>query len=164
MSMNNPCTFSPCRRYRYTLEHHWDELMPRKRIMWIGLNPSTADERKLDNTLMRVKGYSTRWGYNCFVMTNLFAFRATEPDDMKREADPVGPDNDDVLIRLAQESGHIIACWGNHGVHRDRNRLVLDMLKLIAGKPLHCLTINADGSPHHPLYLPKELQPVPYVL
>jgi hypothetical protein len=60
----------------------------------IGLNPSTADHRKLDPTLRRVRNFAQKWGLGGFVMLNLFAYRATEPRDMKRAEDPVGPKND----------------------------------------------------------------------
>src|SRR3954462_12457376 len=92
-TMINRCNFSRCRRYRYTLEHVIDPALEPRRIMWIGLNPSTADESQLDPTLRRVRAFSHAWGYTAFVMTNLFSFRATQPSDMKGQANPVGEHN-----------------------------------------------------------------------
>ncbi len=79
-----------------------DPLLPLRRIMWIGLNPSTADEQQLDPTLRRIRGFSQAWGFTAFVMTNVFAFRATVPADMKAQADPVGQDNDYWLGSMAK--------------------------------------------------------------
>ena len=58
-----------------------DPLLPPRCIMWIGLNPSTADEQQLDPTLRRIRGFSQTWGFTAFVITNLFAYRAMRPDD-----------------------------------------------------------------------------------
>ena len=96
----NICAFSPDRVYRYTLLHSWaDMLSPElKTIAWIALNPSTADENQLDPTLRRIRGFSAAWGYNSFMMLNAFAFRATDPKEMERAADPNGPENDAYLL------------------------------------------------------------------
>lgn len=150
--MTNACEFSPCRRYRYTLEHDIDLLFvgePR-RVMWIGLNPSTADENKLDPTLRRVRKFSAAWGFTSFVITNLFSFRATAPDDMKAEADPVGPDNDHWLEVTAMACEKVVACWGTHGQHVGREVAVMNLLGV---ERLSCLALNAGGSPKHPLYV-----------
>lgn len=152
----NACEFSPCRRFRYSLEHSWDELMPRRRIMWVGLNPSTADEQDLDPTLRRIRAFSQAWGFNAFVMTNLFAFRATDPRDMLAERDPVGIDNDWHLKQTAHRCGAVVACWGAHGSHLERDHAVVALLADNLSAPLQCLGHNRDGSPCHPLYLPRE--------
>jgi hypothetical protein len=80
----NPCTFSPCRRYRYVLHHDWTDLLdsPGGYVAWIGLNPSTADEQQLDPTLRRVRSFTASMGYRRFVMLNLFGLRATDPKVM----------------------------------------------------------------------------------
>lgn len=160
----NTCNFSPCRRYRYTLEHVFDPLLhensPRL-IMWIGLNPSTADENKLDPTLRRVRGFSAAWGFTSFVMTNLFAFRATDPADMKRAADPVGPANDTWLATMAGRCEKIVAAWGNHGFHRDRD---VEVMNLLGVECLTCLGLSKTGSPKHPLYIGGDTALVPFQL
>src|SRR5687768_3515412 len=111
----NACDFSPCRQYRYTLEHVIEEageLARGRRLQWIGLNPSTADEHKLDATLRRIRAFTLAAGYGSFVMTNVFAFRATEPADMRWQADPVGPANDEYLVSTARRCEATVACWG----------------------------------------------------
>lgn len=149
----NTCVFSPCRAYRYTLKHRWDEIMPERAVMWIGLNPSTADEANLDPTLRRVKAFSTAWGFNAFVMTNLFAFRATDPRDMMRAEDPIGPENDRHLVETMQACGGVVvAAWGNGGRFRVRTAEVVPLLQK-HGATVSCLGLTGEGYPRHPLYV-----------
>lgn len=155
MSNEELTIFSPCRTYRYTLWREW--VGGKGYVMFVGLNPSTADETKDDATIRRCIGFAKAWGYSALCMTNLFAFRATKPKDMKAAADPVGPDNDKHLGRLAQRAGVVVAAWGADGTYRGRNTEVLAMLD----QTLHCLSLTKDGHPGHPLYLKKTLVPVP---
>jgi len=150
--MSNVCQFSPSRRYRYSLKHEIDglPLVLEHPIMWIGLNPSTADENMLDPTLRRVRTFTMREGGTAFVMTNLFAWRDTDPKNMMAAADPVGPDNDATLLNFATRSEMIICAWGGGGEHRAR---AAEVIKLLKDYPLYCLGTNGDGSPRHPLYL-----------
>ncbi|HYZ72598.1 MAG TPA: DUF1643 domain-containing protein, partial [Chthoniobacterales bacterium] len=108
----NQCVFSPDRAYRYVLRRHCGDMSCEtpKRIAWIGLNPSTADEVTLDQTLAAVCRYSIKWGFSEVVMLNLFAFRATDPRDLKRASDPIGPDNDEHLLAEVGRVDRVIAC------------------------------------------------------
>lgn len=158
--MTNKCQFSADRAYRYSLLHRWDELVTeRKRVMWCGLNPSTADESELDPTLRRILRFSCDWGFNEFVMTNLFAFRSTQPKGMLLHHDPVGPENDRWLLTSATSSSLIIACWGAHGFHLGRDVAVQLLLRKIDA-PLFCLGITEGGFPRHPLYVPSAQKPI----
>ncbi len=160
--MTNACVFSPDRRYRYTLIHRWDDLLtpPRgRRIAWICLNPSTADEDQLDPTLRRIRGFSEAWGYTHFVMLNAFAFRATVPADMKTAADPVGPDNDHWIAHWAESAEQVMVGWGEHGAHHDRHAQVQALLD---PRKTFCLARNASGQPKHPLYVARTTRPVRY--
>jgi hypothetical protein len=125
--------------------------------MFVGLNPSTADETLDDPTIRRCIGFAKDWGYSGLCMTNLFAFRATDPAKMLAAQDPVGPDNDKVLQELAQNAGVVVAAWGTHGAHLKRDAHVRSLLTR-----LHCLRLTKAGFPGHPLYLPKNLTPQPY--
>lgn len=164
--MNNPCAFSPCRTFRYRLDHAIREVpagREPRRVMWIGLNPSTADERQLDPTLRRIRGFSEAWGYDTFVMTNAFAFRATLPADMRAAPDPVGPDNDRHLLESAAACRRIVACWGVHGEHLERGARVAGLLREHGfGRRLVCLGLTGAGHPRHPLYLRATTEPMPY--
>lgn len=123
--------------------------------MMIGLNPSTADEVEDDPTLIRCINFAKSWGYGGVCMTNLFAYRATDPNDMKAAADPVGASNNRWLTRLAKEAGIVVAAWGNDGNYLNRASQIKNKIP-----DLYCLKMNKSGEPAHPLYLRAELKPV----
>lgn len=160
--------FSPCRKYRYALWREWDcDLLTgcaddsahaTEFLMIIGLNPSTADETLDDQTIRRCIGFAKAWGYGALCMTNLFAFRATEPEDMKKQENPVGMDNQHHLLQCASSAGLVLAAWGNHGSFRQQDFTVRQWLSGI-GITLHCLKLNKDGSPKHPLYVAADTKP-----
>lgn len=161
--MRNDCQFSACRRYRYSLRHEIDDLplVGERLIMWIGLNPSTADENTLDPTLRRIRAFTLRERGTAFVMTNLFAWRDTDPKNMMAATNPVGPENDATLLNFAAKSDLIICAWGGGGEHLGRAASVMEMLE---GWNASCLGKNADGSPRHPLYLAANTPLVPFTL
>lgn len=144
--------FSMDRRYRYVLSRQWGDTG--RTIAFIGLNPSTADEKQDDPTIRRCIGYAKDWGFGGLRMLNLFAFRATDPAVMKAEPLPVGCDNDWHLLDSVNHCDLIVAAWGAHGVHQGRGDAVRQMLPR-----LHYLRLTKDGHPGHPLYLPKNLTP-----
>ena len=160
--MKKSAVLSPCRRWRYSLTRdRADWAVPESGyVMFIGLNPSTADETEDDPTIRRCLRFAADWGYTGLVMANLFAWRATDPADMKAAADPVGPDNDQHLVQLARGARVIVAAWGVHGTHMGRDEVV-KALPRIAGR-LHHLRLTKDGHPGHPLYLPASLVPTPW--
>lgn len=148
--------FSECRRYRYSLWRTWDESLPF--VLFIGLNPSTADETKDDPTISKCIKFAKEWGYGGMCMVNLFAYRATKPSDMKKADDPVGPQNDAYIRKIASDACVIIAAWGNEGVYKGRSK---ELSKVIA-RPLDCLGVNATGEPRHPLFVEGSMLPMPY--
>lgn len=149
-------TFSRCRRWRYLLWRRWDAARPAANFLM--LNPSTADEVRLDPSCTRARNYAERWGYGALIVTNLFGWRATDPDEMKRARDPVGRGNDAAILQAAREAAIVVCAWGNHGLHRGRAERVLGLLAS-AGIRLHVLRMNGAGQPAHPLYLPGNLAP-----
>lgn len=151
-------TFSPCRKYRYELWRRWDAFLPDTGYaMFTGLNPSTANEVDNDNTIRRCISFAQSFGCSALCMTNIFGFAATDPHVMMAEADPIGPDNDEHLVRLASKAKIVIAAWGIYGRHLGRGEQVKAMLP-----NLHVLSINKDGSPGHPLYLRKDSKATPW--
>jgi hypothetical protein len=155
--MKTSARFSPCRRYRYELWRIWKETGVRY-CMFIGLNPSTADETTDDPTIRRCIAFAKAWGYDGLCMTNLFALRATDPKVMKADPNPTGDlDNDLTLLELASKASVVIAAWGKDGKHLERDK---DVIRLLP--PLHCLKLNKDGTPAHPLYLRSDLKPIPF--
>ena len=93
-------------------------------------------------------------------MLNLFAFRATDPRDLRLATDPIGPDNDKHLLAEIGSVDRVIACWGDHGRLLGRDRQVSELL----GIPFECLLRNRTGTPHHPLYLKSRIKPKPFGL
>ena len=154
--------FSPCRQWRYHLQQVWDESRPN--LLWLMLNPSTADETQNDPTVERCEMRAHMWNYGGVEVYNIFAFRATDPKNMKAAEDPVGPENDKWLAKFAIKSQQTLAIagWGNHGSHQNRNR---DVIKILNQKmaDVKALKINASGDPKHPLYIGYSQQPVPFL-
>ena len=144
--------FSPCKKYRYSLWRTWDQ--GKGHVMWIGLNPSTADETQNDPTVRRCIGFAQRWGYGGIYMMNLFAFRATDPKVMQAQTDPVGPGNDEHLAAYAMNCKIIVAAWGAFDCTVDRGAKVINHLMLFGITTLHCLGQSKNGHPKHPLYVP----------
>lgn len=153
--------FSPCtvhahgcpeacehRPYRYRLTRRWGD---GPAMLVVGLNPSTATAVLDDQTIRVCVGYARREGLDGLTMANLLAFRARAPKVMKAAADPIGPENDAWLSRLASEHPLRVAAWGVHGEHLGRATDVLE--RGLLGN-LHCLARTKDGHPGHPLYLP----------
>lgn len=159
---------SPDRTYRYrswrsvtdpdqhTLEDF--EQPGRRTVAFILLNPSTADETSDDQTLRRCLGYAERWGYDRVELGNLFAYRATDPADLKSYPEPVGPRNDEHLRAIATDADRIVAAWGNLGDYRGRDREVGELLD-VEWSAVH---VNATGQPAHPARLPADLDPEPF--
>lgn len=148
--------FSDGRLYRYTLWREWDANPDLGYAMFIGLNPSTADEVQNDPTVRRCIDFSKQWGYGALCMTNLFAFRATDPKDMKRCPKPVGDHNDHWLRECAREAKVVVAAWGNHGRYLGRDEEVISLIDR-----LQCFGLTNDGCPKHPLYLRKDSVLIP---
>jgi hypothetical protein len=148
--------FSEDRVHRYTLWREW--MGGQGYAMIVGLNPSTADETLDDRTIRRCINFAKGWGYGALCMTNLFAYRTRYPKVLKAASDPIGPDNDRWLVEMAREAGVIVAAWGTHGCYLKRDQAVRGLLPA-----LHVLRFTRDGFPEHPLYLPGNLTPVPWV-
>jgi hypothetical protein len=146
--------FSPCRQYRYCLHRRWAHDLGS--VLFIGLNPSTADQRQDDPTIRRCVGFARAWGYGAMEIVNLCAYRATYPTDLKQAAEPIGRLNDRWIKRAIGRCDLAIACWGNDGDFLQRGATVRKRYSA-----LHCLNLNRSGHPSHPLYLKAELLPIP---
>lgn len=146
--------FSSNRRYRYALWRRWEKNAPY--ALFIGLNPSTADEFEDDPTIRRCRRFASDWGFGALCMVNLFAIRSRDPKDMMRFDRPIGVENDAFLRAMACGAGVIVCAWGANGGHRDRDKKVLSLLKRYEMK---CLGTTKEGQPKHPLYI-KADQPL----
>jgi len=152
--LKNTAKLSECRKYRFALWRTWDDSKPY--VMFVGLNPSTADETSDDPTLTRCINYAKSWGFGGVCMANIFAYRATKPNDMKAVVDPIGSENNEWLEKLSNDAGLVVAAWGNDGSHLARSEQVKGILP-----KLHCLKLNKTGEPVHPLYQKADIKPVP---
>jgi hypothetical protein len=152
--------FSPCGRYRYALSRVWST--GGRFCLFVMLNPSTADAEKNDPTIRRCIGYAKSWGFDGLDVANLFALRSTEPVALYDVDDPIGPANDEWIARLAARASRIVCAWGNHGSLMGRGDAVVAALVATGAKPL-CLGLNGTGSPVHPLYQPKDVEPMPMI-
>jgi hypothetical protein len=147
--------FSKCMRYRYVLRRVWDR--SKQSVLFIGLNPSTADATNDDPTIRRCIRFASDWGFGSVTVANLFAYRATQPQKLRRARDPIGPENDRWLQDLQSESDLVVAAWGVHGALRERNLEVLGKIS-----PAYCLGLTKEGHPRHPLYLKASARPRPF--
>lgn len=150
---------SDCGTYRYTLLRSWDSDKPR--ILWVLLNPSTADYTKDDATSRRGVGYSKLWGFGSMMFVNLFAYRATQPKVMKKQPSPIGPLNNLHLEEQAKVADQIVCAWGTNGDHHKRDEEVVKLL-LKHAPVLWCLGLTKGGHPVHPLRQPKDARLVVY--
>jgi hypothetical protein len=145
--IRSSATLSRCRQYRYTLTRTWDSTGPT--VVFVGLNPSTADAKIDDPTVRRCIGFARSWGFGKLILTNLFAFRSTDPNVLEHVADPIGPKNDQWIASTSEVADLTVVAWGIHGGLQHRDQVVLELLR----EP-HCLGTTKSGAPRHPLYLP----------
>ena len=154
--MIGSATFSPDpeKIYRYLLRRKWND---GKSCVFIGLNPSTADETKDDPTIRRCIRFAQDWGFAQLYMLNLFAYRATDPKVMMAHPSPIGPDNMDYMERriFSGNCGMVVAAWGVHGAHLNQGAKVREHFR---GR-LHHLGLTKEGFPKHPLYLKADTKP-----
>ena len=144
--------FSDDRKYRYALWRAWDKDKPI--VMFIMLNPSTANEIRDDPTIRKCIAYTKAWGYGALVVGNLYAFRSRNPRLLGYEKNPMGPHCDSWLYDLSKMSDLRIAAWGNNILSIKRVQQVRNLIP-----NLHYLELSKSGNPKHPLYLRKNLKP-----
>jgi hypothetical protein len=156
--------FSRCRTWRYWLSRYvgpgeaGTHSLERRRVAFIGLNPSTADETQDDPTIRRCIRFAHDWGFSFLDMLNLYAWRSTDPLAMfiaAKDADIVGPENDKVIADVCRRADLVIVAWGARG--DGRADAVLDIVGAA-----HCLGYTQDGLPRHPLYIRADTRPQPY--
>jgi hypothetical protein len=153
---------SKTREYRYLLTRIWDPSV--RPVVFIMLNPSTADALEDDATIRRLagkNGFARQLGAGGLVVVNLFGLRSTDPRALLHHPDPVGRHNDAFVRQATDMADAVICAWGVAGVTGDRGR---EVTRALAARrvPLHCLGRTSTGQPRHPLYLPKNAVLQPY--
>src|SRR5581483_4090035 len=109
----------------------WD-----RSVLWVMLNPSTADANEDDNTIGRCVSFSDSWGYSGILVANLYAYRATDPKTLKAAADPIGPENYRYIRALSERAALVVVGWGGYRVHPNHINAALGALN---GQPIYCL-------------------------
>ena len=141
-------------------------------LICIGVNPSTAEPGNLDNTLKSVQRIASGNGYDSFIMFNVYAQRATRPDDMDRERnEQLHRENMRAFAYVLSQAGdgYRPAVWAAWGAVIEKRAYLPDCVRdmvsvgrrfdaqwLCAGKR------SVKGHPHHPLYLRKDEKTVPF--
>jgi hypothetical protein len=147
-------TFSICRKYRFVLWRIWDDSKPK--IMFIGLNPSTANENSDDPTIRRVKNFANSWGYGGVFMLNIFTYVTAYPEELKKCDNPLFL-ADKYLNEYAAKTDKIIFAWGSNVEASQRGIEVIHMFP-----EGYVLDVNKNGSPKHPLYVKGDTIPFKY--
>ena len=117
--METNAIISDCGKYRYELHRTWDK--KKKKVLFIMLNPSTADIHNNDLTTIRCMNFAKKWGYGGLMIGNIYPFRAKRPKDLKRWLDEpcdtqfyVGYDNENYVIDMACKADLIVCAWGRN--------------------------------------------------
>lgn len=165
--LGDRAVFSPCGSYRYLLTR---ELGGPRTVLFVMLNPSTADASADDPTLRRCIGFGRAWGLGRVEVVNLFAYRATKPVDMlarlRDGEDVVGPENDQHIVHAVERAERVVLGWGANAAHRLLRDRAPRVVELVRGsyrqEPPLCLRLTKEGCPEHPLMVPGAVTPVPY--
>jgi len=156
----NSAVFSDCQKYRYRLDRIWNDSLPP--LAFGMLNPSTADHERNDPTIERCQRRAEASGFGRLIVWNLFAFRASNPSALRKQVDPIGPNNDDfireALIETKDRGGRVIVGWGTNGSILNRHSAILDIAQSLSVE-LYCLGVTAGGYPKHPLYISYQSRP-----
>lgn len=152
-------TFSLCRKYRYRLWRSWGDR--ENRCVFVGLNPSTADETKDDPTIRKCSGFAKRWGFTAIDMVNVFAWRSTDPKGLSVVApEHIGPETDDVLAETFESARRIVWAWGQHDTRVRKlvqQRVTSDAWSRLLIHHARCeqgtFGLSQSGAPRHPLML-----------
>jgi hypothetical protein len=147
--------FSPCRKYRYALWRQWEDGKPL--VMFIGLNPSKANETELDPTIKSVIRISKFNGYGGFYMMNCFPFVSTDPDELRDFGNTAL--NDHWLYTVASKCQDVVFAWGAFKVVKDLGR---DAELKGMFPDAKALFVNKNGSPKHPLFTKGATKLIPY--
>ncbi len=155
---------SECGLYRYHLWRVWDSTLPV--MVFVMLNPSTADGTEDDPTIRRCIGFAKRDGFGGISVKNVFALRATDPRELDSHPDPVGPDNEAHLLGARDVSlmTRLVVAWGNRRPPRHLRSAYRQAATICTMRMAYCLGMNRNGDPKHPLYLPLDAHLVRWVM
>lgn len=158
--MNRSAIISEDGRFRYLLARSWDPSL--KAVVFVMLNPSTADGQTDDATVRKCITFAKSMGCGSLFIVNLFAYRTKDPKELKFAGWLVGPDNNRHIEEAALFGNvdKVICAWGANARGLSRPEEVLYMLRMQGITP-YALALTPDGIPRHPLYLPGSSKPEP---
>ncbi len=159
LDCKNTAVYSPCEKYRYFLERIWDASKPP--LVMLMLNPSTATELQNDPTVERCERRARQNGYGGLQVLNIFSYRSTDPQNLKKVFDPVGQYNDFFIRLILKQNAsfnNIVCGWGTHGIINNRERRIFDLFKKENLEP-KAFKWTKSGHPQHPLYISYAEQP-----
>jgi hypothetical protein len=154
---------SPCQTYRYILgREEDDQLFPAadRTLLFVLNNPSTATADVDDQTSKKCWKYARLWDYRRMLFVNTNPWRSTDPKSAQMPPEAILAANDAHVREAAAAAALIVCAWGGSA----RHILVHRAIKALSDKPLHYLELSKKGTPKHPLYLPGNLQPQPWVM
>ena len=143
LTITAEANISKCGKYRYWLNRTWDNKKPIG--VFICMNPSTATSAMCDLTMCNCNNLAMQWGWGGFYIVNLYAYRATDPNDLKKQNNPIGKLNDHAITDICANASMIVLAWGNGNKKRAN-----DVLSLLGSKKLHCIYKNKGGGFLHP--------------
>lgn len=158
--MNKGAVISDCGNYRYSLSRVWDVQLPM--LLFIMLNPSTADDKEDDRTISRCIDFAKSWGYGGFYVGNLFAYRTKEPKILKgyfkAGGDIIGPENMQHIKAMSIECRAVVFAWGTSGSLNNQDTKIVSMFPNAM-----CIKRTKKGFPIHPLYQDGSLKLIPFI-
>lgn len=148
--LENDAVISDCGRYRYLLRRTWDHTKPR--ALLVMLNPSTADAKLDDATIRSCVRLLSGHGYGSMEVVNVYAYRATDPDELRKQADPFGPNNARTIESAIHRCDVVICAWGAYPPARQHAMSILNDVR--SHRPAtYCFGRTKAGAPKHPLYI-----------
>lgn len=156
--MKRTAQISPCGKFRYRFGRAWADAKP---LVFVMLNPSTADADVEDATIRRCVRFAHAHDFGGIDVVNLFAYRATKPEDLRRAGYQVGPENDQHIVDAVRGAGAVCFAGGSNVAGLERPQVVLPLIRAQAVEP-QCLCIKRSGYPQHPLMLPSNCRLQPF--
>jgi hypothetical protein len=148
--LENDAVISDCEKYRYLLRRVWDHAKPR--ALFIMLNPSTADAKVDDPTIRSCVRLARGLGYGSIEVVNIFGWRATDPAELPKQPDPIGPMNERIVVAAIGRCDVVICAWGANAMAARKSNFICGLIRPYRPVP-YCLGTTKSGSPRHPLYV-----------
>jgi hypothetical protein len=148
--LENNAVISDCGKYRYLLRRTWDHA--KMHALFVMLNPSTADAKLDDPTIRSCVRLVSGLGYGSIEVVNIFGWRATDPNELPKQADPVGPMNESIVAAAILRCDVVICAWGGNAMAARKSDFLCGMIRRWK-PPAYCFGTTKSGAPRHPLYV-----------